>query len=300
MNKFRAMSVFVHIVDAGSLTGAARMLNGSLTSVVRTLASLEEALGVRLLNRSTRHIALTEEGREYLERCRHILAQVEEAEIALSAHQTIPRGKLSITAPAMFGRLHVGPLVSDFLAAHAEVQVDLLLLDRMVDLIDEGVDLAVRIGPLADSSLVAVPVGEMRYIVCASPTYLADWGYPKHPQDLTHHRCVRCSALPPGTAEWNFKSDGVVTKVPVQGVLSTNQIDAALDACMKGLGCGRFLSYQANNLVQSGHLERLLKPFEPAAVPVNLVYPHSRLLSPRIRSFVDWAVPRLRAALGDD
>ncbi|TFH87229.1 LysR family transcriptional regulator [Billgrantia azerbaijanica] len=296
MNKFRAMTVFVHIVDAGSLTGAAKALDTSLTSVVRSLATLEEVLGARLLNRSTRRIALTEEGREYLERCRRILTEVEEAEAALSAHQAMPSGKLTITAPVMFGRLHVGPLVSDFLGAYPDVHAELLLLDRMVDLIDEGMDLAVRIGHLPDSSLVAIPVGEMRHIVCASPAYLASHGRPEQPADLIHHRCVRFTALTPA-AEWSFDTEDGTVKVPVRGALATNQVDTALDACVKGLGCSRFLSYQASSLLRDGCLERILQPFEPAAVPVNLVYPHSRLLSSRVRAFVDWAVPRLRTRL---
>lgn len=296
MDKLRAMAAFVRIVDGGSLTAAADALGTSPTSVVRTLAALEAALGVRLLNRSTRRIALTEEGREYLERSRRILSEVDDAEAALSARQARPTGRLGITAPVMFGRLHVAPVVTDFLAAHPGVQVDLLLLDRVVDLLDEGMDLAVRIGPLPDSSLVARPLGETRRMVCASPAYLAERGEPRQPGELADHECVRFTALE-GGSEWAFEALGRPLRVPVRGVLTTNQVEAALDACAKGLGCGRFLGYQAAAMLREGRLVRVLRDFEPQPAPVHLVTPHSRLLSSRLRAFTDWAVPRLRERL---
>lgn len=298
MDKLRAMAAFVQIVEGGSLTAAADVLGTSPTSVVRTLAALEASLGVRLLNRSTRRIALTDEGREYLERCRRILSEVDEAETALTARQAQPSGRLAITAPVMFGRLHVAPVVTDFLAAHPGVHVELLLLDRVVDLLDEGMDLAVRIGPLPDSSLVARPVGETRRLVCASPDYLAARGEPRHPAQLESHDCVRFTALE-GASEWGFEDQGRAVRVPVRGVLTTNQVEAALDACVKGLGCGRFLGYQAAAALREGRLVRILREFEPVAAPIHIVYPHSRLLSSRLRAFNDWAVPRLRERLRD-
>lgn len=296
MDKLRAMANFVRIVEAGSLTGAADALDASLTSVVRSLAALERSLGVRLLNRTTRRIALTDEGREYYERCRRLLAEIEEAEAALSARQVKPAGRLTITAPVMFGRRHVGPLVTDFLVAHPEVRVELLLIDRVVDLLDEGIDLAVRIGRLPESSLVAIPFGQTRRIVCASPDYLAAHGAPASPADLARHRCIRFTGLGHG-AEWEFGGGQRPSRVPVADILATNQVDAAIDACAKGLGCARFLAYQVDDLVAAGRLTRILAEFEPAAVPVSLAYPHSRLLSSRVRAFVDWAVPRLRERL---
>lgn len=298
MDKLRAMAAFVQIVDGGSLTAAADVLGTSPTSVVRTLAALEASLGVRLLNRSTRRIALTEEGREYLERSRRILAEVDEAETALSARQARPSGRLAITVPVLFGRLHVAPVVTDFLAAHPGVRVELLLLDRVVDLLDEGMDLAVRIGALPDSSLVARPLGETRRMVCASPAYLAERGEARHPAELANHECVRFTALE-GAAEWTFEDRGRPLRVPVSGALTTNQVEAALDACVKGLGCGRFLGYQAAALLRERRLVCILRDFEPAAAPVHIVYPHSRLLSSRLRAFTDWAVPRLRERLKD-
>lgn len=297
MDKLRAMEIFVRIVEAGSLTAAATALDTSLTSVVRSLATLEGALGTRLLNRTTRRIALTDEGREYFERCRRVLAEVEEAENALSARQAKPAGKLALTAPVMFGRLHVGPVLADFLAAHPAVKAELMLFDRVVDLLDEGMDAAIRIGHLRDSSLVAVPLGTTRRVVCASPGYLRRAGTPRRPADLAGHRCLQFLGVAPGS-EWEFAdSDGKPLRVPVKGLLATNQIDVALDACRKGLGCGAFLDYQVRDALAAGKLRRILPAYEPAPIPVQLVYPHSRLLSSRVRSFVDWAVPRLRERL---
>ena len=301
MDKLRAMEIFVRIVEAGSLTAAAGVLDISLTSVVRSLATLEGALGTRLLNRTTRRIALTDEGLEYFERCRRVLAEVEEAESALSARQVKPVGKLAITAPVMFGRLHVGPVVADFLIAYPAVHVELMLFDRVVDLLEEGMDAAIRIGHLRDSSLVAVPLGTTRRVICASPDYLLRAGTPDRPADLARHRCLRFLGVAPGS-EWEFSDGGterITTRVPIKGVLATNQIDIALDACVKGLGCGVFLDYQVRKSLAAGSLQRVLQDFEPAPIPVHVVYPHSRLLSSRVRSFVDWAVPRLRQRLAD-
>ncbi|MFC5302770.1 LysR family transcriptional regulator [Azospira restricta] len=295
------METFVRIVEAGSLTAAAAALDTSLTSVVRSLATLEGALGTRLLNRTTRRIALTDEGREYFARCRRVLAEVEEAEAALSARQATPAGRLAITAPVMFGRLHVGPVLSDFLAVHPAVHAELMLFDRVVDLLDEGMDAAIRIGHLRDSSLVAVPLGTTRRVVCASPAYLRRAGTPRRPEDLAGHRCLQFLGVAPGS-EWEFAGGddgGKTIRVPIKGLLATNQINVALDACGKGLGCGMFLDYQVRDALAAGTLRRVLQDFEPPPIPVQLVYPHSRLLSSRLRSFVDWAVPRLRQRLAD-
>jgi DNA-binding transcriptional LysR family regulator len=296
MDKFKAMSTFVHIVEAGSLTGAAERLGVSLTAVVRTLAALEQGLGVRLLNRTTRRIALTDEGREYFERCRHLLADLEDAENALSDRQLTPSGRLAITAPVMFGRLHVAPVVTDFLVAYPEMRARLLLLDRVIDLLEEGIDLAIRIGPLPDSSLVAIPLGTTGRVVCASPDYLARHGVPQRPADLVEHRTIRFSGLISGS-DWFFSRGSETQKVAIADTFAANQVDVALDACRKGLGCGYFLGYQVRELEASGQLVRVLRDWEPDPVPVSLAYPHSRLLSPRIRAFVDWAVPRLRERL---
>lgn len=296
MDKLRAMATFVHIVDRGSLTTASDALDTSPSSVVRTLARLEKSLGVRLLNRTTRRISLTEEGRHYLERCRRILAEVEEAEQALGVTEQDPGGVLRVTAPVLFGQLHVAPAVAGFLARHRRMQVELVLLDRVVNLVEEGIDVAVRIGRLADSSMVAVPVGEIRRVVVASPALIGATGKPKHPRDLQKLPCVRFTALMPG-ATWHFVERGRPLSVQVSGQLACNQAAACVDACVAGLGFGLFISYQVRRQLEAKQLREVLTDFEPAPLPVSLVYPHARLLSSRVRAFVDFAAAELRRTL---
>jgi DNA-binding transcriptional LysR family regulator len=292
MDKLRAMETYVRIVEGGSLTAASTAIGTSLPSVVRTLAALENAVGVRLLNRTTRRLSLTDEGREYYERCKRVLAEVEEADAALSARRVAPKGRLRLTASAMFGRLHLAPIVAAFLAKHPALEIELLLIDRVVDLVEEGIDAGVRIAPLPESSLIAIPVGATHRVVCAAPAYLKRAGTPRTPADLAAHRCVGFSGL--GQAnEWTFGGDAP-GRAAIRPVLTTNQGDAAIDACVRGIGCAQFLSYQVGDLIAAGRLKRLLREFEPAAVPIHVVYPHARLLSANVRAFVDFAVPRLR------
>jgi DNA-binding transcriptional LysR family regulator len=293
MDKLRAMETFVRIVDGGSLTAAADSLSMSLPSVVRTLAALEAELDVRLLNRTTRRLSLTDEGRDYLERCRRVLAEIDEAEAALSARRVRPKGRLRITTPVMFGRLHVAPLVTEFLLKHPALQIELLLLDRVVDLVEEGVDAAVRIAHLPDSSLVAIPVGATRRVVCASSAYLKRCGTPKQPKDLESHRVVNFTALGAGNL-WTFGGDRPAQQA-ITPALVTNQIEAGIDACLRGIGPAQLLCYQVQALLAAGKLKRLLQAYEPPALPIHIVYPQARLLSANVRAFVDWAVPRLRA-----
>jgi DNA-binding transcriptional LysR family regulator len=292
MDKLRTMAIFVRIVDAGSLTAAADALGMSVPSVVRALAALERALGVRLMNRTTRRSSLSDEGREYYERCKRVLAEVEAADASLSARRTEPKGRLRVTAPVMYGRLHLAPVVAEFMAKHPHMEVELLLLDRVVDLIEEGIDVALRIAHLPDSTLVALPVGETRRVICAAASYLKRAGEPKLPADLAAHRCIVFSGLARGN-DWAFGGKRA-TQVTVRPVLRTNQFDVAIDACLRGLGCGQFLCYQVAALVDAGKLKRVLGEFEPAPVPIHLVYPHGRHVSANVRAFLDIAVPRLR------
>jgi len=292
MDKLRAMDTFVRIVESGSLTAAADALDVSAPSVVRLLASLERSLDVRLLNRTTRRIALTDEGREYYERCKRILAEVEEAEAAAGNRRGAPRGTLRMTAPVLFGRMHVAPLAAAFARAHAGVAIDLLLIDRVVNLLEEGLDLGVRIGALADSALIAVPVGEVRRVVCASLRYLAQAGTPGDPRDLRSHACLRFAGLGP-THEWAFVEAGRRLAVPVAGPLSSNQAEPLVEACADGLGVGMFLSYQVAPQVAAGRLKLVLAEWCPPPVPVSVVYPHAKLLPARTRLCVDWLRARL-------
>lgn len=300
MDKFRSMEVFVCIAEEGSLTAAAESMGKSLPSVVRTLAALEDALQVRLFNRTTRRIALTEEGRLYLEQCRKILADVREAERALGQRQSEPSGRITVTAPVRFGEMHVAPAIAGFLDRYPRTRVGLLLLDRVVDLLEEGVDVAVRIAPLADSSLIAKPIGRIRKVVCASPALLARVGEPARPEALSDLPGVRFTGIS-GKPEWDFVDGEKRLSVPIESVLTCNQVGAALQACASGVGFGRFFCYQVAPLIRTGGLVRVLRDFEPRAMPVSLVYPHTRLLSSRVRAMVDWLADDIRRSLnGND
>ena len=293
MDKLRAMIGFVRIVEKGSLTAAASDLGTSLPSMVRTLAALEGEVGVTLLNRTTRRIHLTDEGRQYLEHCRIILGQVRDAEATLTSRRAKPQGRLAVTASVMFGRSHVAPIVSDFVRAHPDVTGELLFVNRVVSLVEEGVDVAVRIGHLADSSLVAIPVGKVRRVVCGSPAYLRGHGTPRRPGDVRHHRCIRFTGLA-ARSEWEFRADSRDLTVPIVSPLSCNQADAAIDACVSGLGLGSFFGYMVAPLRRSGKLRYVLEEFETAPLPVHVAYSHSRLLSATVRAFVDLCVETLR------
>lgn len=293
MDRFQAMAAFVQIVEKGSLTAAADALETSPPSVVRTLASLERHLGVRLLNRTTRRIHLTDEGAQFLERCRTILSELQEAEAALTSRQTEPQGRLTVTAPVVFGRRYVTPIVNEFVRRYPNVSVDLLLVDRFTNLVEEGVDVAVRVAHLRDSSLVAIPVGQARRVICASPHYLRRHGTPRVPQDVAKHHCVRYTSLA-SREEWHFRVGRRNVTVPIAGVISCNQIDGALDACIKGLGLGMFFSYQVVPHRESGDLRYVLEEFEVEPQPIQVIYPHAKLLSTKVRAFVDECVRQLR------
>jgi DNA-binding transcriptional LysR family regulator len=296
MDRLKAMATFVRIIEAGSLTAAADSLDQSTASVVRSLAALEKHLGARLLNRTTRRLALTDEGAEFLAWSRHILAEFETMETRFEARQHQPAGVLRLTAPVEFGSVYVAPLITAFLKAHPAMGVELILLDRMVDLLDEGLDLAIRIGHLPDSTMIAKPLGTTRHVLCASPDFIAAAGPPSHPEALRGHPCI---AFAPQGQRWGFLDQGKPLTVDIKARLVTNQIRAARLACLDGLGITRLLHYQVAQALADGQLVRLLPDFEQPDMPIQAVYPHSRLLAPRIRHFIDWAAPRLSAALPD-
>ncbi|WP_150550991.1 LysR family transcriptional regulator [Pandoraea soli] len=292
MDKLRAMQTFVAIVDQGSLSAAARALESSLPAVVRTLAALETSLDVRLLNRTTRRIALTEEGRTYLDTCRQILSELQEAEARLAARHEAPSGTLVVTAPVLFGQLHVAPALYRFLRAYPAVKCRLLLNDRVVNLWEEGIDVGIRISPLDDSTLVAQSLGAIRRVVVASPACLAEQGEVTHPRDLAGKNCIRSHGG--GFGQWRFWEGGREFVVPVDGNLEVSHGLTAIDACLDGMGYGCFLSYQVAAPMADGRLVRVLKDYEGPARPVNIVYPHARLLPSRTRVFVEWMKRELR------
>jgi DNA-binding transcriptional LysR family regulator len=296
MDKFKGIQTFIAIADHGSLTAASHRLDVSLPTVVRTLAELERQLGATLFNRTTRRVNLTDEGRRYLETCRSALGQLGEAENALTAARRRPSGRLTVTSSVLFGRMHIVPLLSVFLKRYPDVLAELVLLDRVVDLVEEGIDVGVRIGQLPDSSLHGVNVGFVRRVVCASPAYLKRRGTPRSPDELARHSLIHFSGL--GSAkEMQFAQVGRSQNIVIAPRWATNSVDAALGAVIDGLGAGQFLSYMVEPLIRDGRVRLLLEHFEPPAVPVTMVYPHSRLLSTKVRLFVDQAAPRLRATL---
>jgi DNA-binding transcriptional LysR family regulator len=287
MDKLKAMQTFVQIAEDGSLTAAAASLEMSLPAVVRGLAALEAELGARLFQRTTRRVALTQEGAHYLVRCRDVLAAVAAADASLLDAAQAPRGTLTITAPVLLGQQVVADLVTRFVQQNPAVRVSVLLLDRMVNLVEEGVDLGIRIGTLQDSTLVARPLGTMGQVVVASPAFLRRHGTPRHPSELRERPCVRLSGPPrPG---WRFDEGGRRLHVPVDGPADFNHAGAALRACENGLGFGRFFGYQVQEAVQAKRLRIVLEAFEPPREPVQVVYPHARLLPARTRAFIDAA-----------
>lgn len=297
MDKVRAMTTFVTIVNEGSLTAAGAVLDKSLPTVVRSLATLENFLGVRLLNRTTRRISLTEEGKHYVERCQKILADINEAELELSAEQGEPKGALKVTASQLFGRMYVSPVVTSFLERHRHMQINLLFLDRVVNLVEEGLDVGVRIGRLADSSMIAIPVGEIRRIICASPEFLERSGVPARPGDLARQNCIRFTGITAGD-HWPLQEGGKPRNVTINPVYTCNQAAASIEACEAGLGYGMFLSYMVAPQLQAGTLQLVLEEFETPPMPVHVVYQHAKYLSTRIRVFVDWMTRELRHQLG--
>ncbi len=298
MDRLEAMSILVAAVEAGSLSGAARRLGVPLPTVSRKVSALEAHLRGRLLNRSNRHLALTEAGEAYVAACRRILEDVGEAERAASGEYRAPRGSLVITAPIVFGRLHVLPIVTAFLDTFPEVDIRLALADGLVDLLADPVDVAVRIGALPDSSLMAIRLGEVRRVACLSPAYAARHGRPQAPADLAEHSCVTFHGLA-SSEVWSFGEGRSASSVRIHSRLTVTTAEAAADAAIAGLGVTRLLSYQVADAMRRGALEIVLEAFEPSPWPVSLVHSGGRLLPLKLRAFLDFAAPRLKRRLAE-
>ena len=297
MDQLEAMRVLLMSVDTGSFSAAGRALRMPLATVSRKVAELERHLGARLLLRTTRKLALTEAGTAYLASARRILEEVGEAERTASGEFRTPRGELVVTAPILFGRLHILPIVTEFLASYPEINVRLRFSDRNLDLIDEHVDVAARIGPLPDSSLVATRTGSMRTVVCASPGLLADHGEPRIPDNLAALPCVSFDALSPASA-WTFRHDGMRTvSVVVRPRCSVTTAEAAVWAAAQGVGATQVLHYQCADALRAGSLRLILAEFEPEPLPVHLIHAGRGELPLKVRVFLDFAVPRLRDML---
>lgn len=300
MDRFEAMSLLVAVTERGSLSEAGRALQMPLATLSRKISELEALLGTRLLVRTTRKLTLTDAGVSYLAAARRIIEQVEEAEREAAGEFTMPKGELALTAPMMFGRLHVLPVVADFLTAFPEITVRFILADRNVDLVDDRVDMALRIGRLPDSSMVATKVGTLRTVTCAAPSLLAARGKPCRPTELQGFPCVAVDTPMPSPS-WRFRnphsSAGLdVTVVPR---LTVTNPEAAAQAAMCGVGVARLLHYQVVDAVRRGDLEIILDKYELEPAPVHLVHASRGQMPLKMRRFLDYAAPRLRHALDE-
>ena len=291
MDNLTGMAVFARVVDARSFTAAAAALGLSKSAVSKQVARLEDRLGARLLNRTTRRLSLTEVGAAFYERCARILAEVEDAELAVGRLQDAPRGTLRINAPMSFGQLHLAPAVADFLNGHPGLAIDLTLNDRIVDLVEEGYDVAIRISRLADSSLIARRLVPSRRVVCGSPAYFERHGVPRHPADLRRHNCLLYSYLPTAE-EWQFIGPDGPAAVRVSGTLRANNGDALEAAMLAGLGVALQPTFIAGRDLQAGRLVAVMPDYVDDSASVYAVYPHSRHLSAKVRAFIDFLAAR--------
>lgn len=296
MDRLEAMTTLLAAVECGSLSKASRHLRLPLATVSRKVAELESHLNATLLIRSAKGLELTPAGRSYVTAAKSILEQLTEAERAAAGEYTEPRGDLAVTAPILFGRLHILPVVTHFLSAYLDVAVELVLTDRVAHFLDDQVDVALRIGELPDSSLIATRLGSVRRVVCASPGYLAANGVPATPADLARHSVISFESVSSPTS-WIFESDGTAITTSFRSRLSVNTIDGAIDAGLCGVGLVRANSYQVADDVRNGRLAIVLEAFEPAPRPVHLVYDRQGRLPLKLRAFADFVVPRLRERL---
>lgn len=296
MDRLEAMSVLVAAVDAGSLSAASRKLGMPLATVSRKVSELETRLGTRLVTRTSRRLELTETGRSYVAASRQVLEDVEEAERVAAGEYTTAKGSLVITAPIVFGRLHVLPIVTEFLKSYPAVDVRLFLSDRTINMLEDHVHVAIRIGHLADSSLIASRVGSIRLVTCAGVDYLATRGRPRHPSDLAAHDCISFEGLV-SSSTWNFRRGKTEVAVDVRPRLVVTTAESAIDAAVAGLGVTRVLSYQVVAARRAGALSVILEEYEPPPIPVSVVYEGRGLLPRKLRAFLDHALPRLKASL---
>ncbi len=294
MDRFHLMAVFVAVAEEEGFAAAARRLRMSPPAVTRAIALLEERLGVRLLTRTTRLVRTTDAGARYLEDARRILLEADEADEAAAGINATPRGNLAVTAPVLFGKIYVMPLITAYQTTYKETTVSALFIDRVVNLMEEGLDVGIRIGPLPDSSLRAIRVGQVRRVVCAAPAYLEQHGSPRTPAELAQHPIIAATSLSAGS-EWAFAGGKEQIRVRLSPRILVNTNDGALEAARSGFGLTRLISYQVANELAAGTLTTVLTEFEEAALPVHVIHREGRLGSAKVRSFVDLAVEKLRA-----
>jgi DNA-binding transcriptional LysR family regulator len=296
MDRIDAMRVFVTALDEGSLAGAGRRLGRSPAAASRAIAFLENYVGTPLLHRTTRTIRLSEAGERYAAACRRVLTDLEEADMLAAGESAAPRGLLSVSGPIVSGARILRPILDEYLDAQPAVKARLLLLDRKLNLVEEGIDVALRIGHLPDSSLIAIRVGEVRQVICAAPSYLANRPPIRDPGDVSQHQIVAMTVF--GQDSWSFaptENDPDIRQVPIAPRLIVNTVEAAVGAAVEGHGLTRAFSYQVADEVRAGKLALVLPEAESPALPVHIVTPEGRLSVPKVRAFVDFAVPRLKA-----
>ncbi|HEX9906412.1 MAG TPA: LysR family transcriptional regulator [Propylenella sp.] len=298
MDRFHELKVFIAVAETGGFAKAASRLRSSPPAITRAIAALEQRLGTELVTRTTRRVHLTEAGQLFLERARHLLSDLDSAEKEVTGEGSMPSGQLTITASVTMGRSILPPVVTGFLETHPRVMAKVLLLDRVVDLVEEGIDIALRVGELPDSTMIARQVGEVRRMLVASPAYLTKRGVPKAASDLKLHSIIAFTGLMPNR-EWTYVGERGAQRVALQPRFEINDATAAIAAAEAGDGITIALSYMVSKQIQDGRLSPVLSTFCPPAVPVQLVYPESRLVAPKVRAFVDYATPRIRAALHD-
>lgn len=298
MDRFHELRVFIAVAEAGGFAKAANVLHSSPPAVTRAVAALEERLGVRLFNRTTRTVHLTEPGARFLEDARRVLGDLDTAEQDVRGEARLASGQLSITASVSFGRTVLQSIVADFTEAHPLVSVAMLLFDRVVDLVDEGFDLAVRISHLPDSSLVSTQIGEVRRMLVASPDYLAKRGTPLQPRDLKTHAVITHTTLL-ASREWRYINAGKPARMALQPRIETNDAHTNIALAEQDKGITIVLSYMVGDALRSGKLVPVLQSYAPPPVPVHLVYAQRRIIAPKVRAFIDFAAPRLRSTLAE-
>jgi DNA-binding transcriptional LysR family regulator len=296
LDRFEAMRTLVAAVDGGSLSAASRALDLPLATVSRRVSDLEGQLGTQLVVRTSRKLLLTEAGTAYVAAARRLLEDLAEAERAASGEYRAPRGELVVTAPIMFGKLHVAPVIHEFLAAYPEVSVRLVLSDGVIELLEAHVDVAIRIGGMSDSALVARRLGDIRWVICGSPAYLARRGTPTDPRALPDHDCIAFEGVQ-RSRDWSFTSEGGPLQVAIHPRFSVNTADAVIGGAAAGLGLARVMSYQAASAVRAGELMQVLRDWMPPPAPVQLVHAAQPLQPLKRRAFLDFVAPRLQRTL---
>lgn len=296
MDRLEAMSIIVAVTETGSFSAASRRLNKPVATVSRMVAELEARLKAQLFQRSSRQMTLTDAGRSYIEACKRIIEQVDDAEREVSGEYRIPKGDLAITSPWGLGHMHLMPIAVEFMNAYPEIALRLVLTDRIVDTVEENIDISIRIGNLADSNLIATKVGSVRFVLCASPVYLAEHGHPGEPAELAMHDCISVDSLAPQRS-WKFIKDGREMVAPIRSRLTVSDSEAAIEAAIAGAGITRVMSYKMEAARRAGQLVVMLEEYEQEPWPVHIVYAERKPVPLKLRAFLNWMTPRLKARL---